>query len=133
MPLAKAPSTSQSEISYSMKQGNVSQSRGSASQIKIKMCEVSMLRFPDLVAEFIILHSVGMSHSSASSKSRKDLSYLRVHMCCYLNQQPDFKRECPNTGPACETISETIFAGSQLWHSSLSPAVITGRGAYLPP
>ena len=44
------PSTSQSEISYSKERGGVSQSRGSARQIK--MCEVSLLHF---VVEFIYL------------------------------------------------------------------------------
>ena len=49
MPKAQ-PSTSQSEISYSKERGSVSQSRGSARQIK--MCEVSLLHF---VVEFIYL------------------------------------------------------------------------------
>ena len=134
--MANAPSsTSQSKINYSMKRGSVSQSRGS-SQIMpvikpIKMCDVSTLHFLDLELSnnrSLIDHSSGLPRTSPSSKSRKNLSYLRVHMRCYLNEQPDdpdLKRS--NTGTACEIISKTIFVRSQPWHSSLSPAAITGR------
>ena len=58
--------------------------------------------------QLLINHSSGMPCPTPSSKSRKGLPYLWVHMRCCL----EFTRECSNIRPADFIISTTVFIGS---------------------